>query len=41
MQDRFERVAWFGILGVSALGWIVGAWLVVTWLVPTLNALGD
>jgi hypothetical protein len=38
MESRFQRMAWYGILGVSALGWICAIWLALTWLVPTLTA---
>jgi hypothetical protein len=38
MESRFERGAWYGILAVSALGWICAIWLAVTWLLPMLTA---
>ncbi len=37
MSDRFERAAWFGILGVSALGWICAIWVALTWVLPTIS----
>ena len=40
MESRVERAAWYGILGVSALGWICAIWLAMTWLLPTLSAAG-
>jgi hypothetical protein len=40
MHRRFERAAWYGLLGVSVLGWICATWVTLTWLLPTLSTAG-
>lgn len=41
MESRFERAAWYGILGVSALGWLCAILLAVTWLLPAISVAGN